>query len=304
MSPDPRRALSALCKVPRVAWRTVALLVAVLAAWVGAGVAGATARLCAPAAVAVAAAAAFASFTVMHDAAHGTIARLRWVNAVAGHLSASILLVRFVAFRQIHRRHHRFTGDPARDPDRWTGLGPRWTLPLRWATADLHYVVEYDKRRCTPREDVAAWVSAAVLIAVVSGLCAAGYFCAVILFWLLPSRIALFALAYSFDYVPHQRPYCAPASQGAQLASFVIRGAGLDTLLLCQNLHLVHHLYPSAPFYRCPRIWGLVREDLLAAGAREVPLFALARPVSVSGAPRALCAPRRACRRAGSIAAS
>jgi beta-carotene hydroxylase len=271
---------SGLFKAPRVAWGTIALFCGLLSVWLTGLVGGALGRVPAPLAVALSTMGAFAAFTVMHDASHQAIGRARWLSALLGHAAASILLVRFVAFQNVHLRHHRFTGDPARDPDRYSGEGPAWQLPLRLATADLHYYFEYDAREGHTRQgDVEAVVSAVLLGAVALALCASGHAGALALFWLLPARLALCFLAYSFDYIPHQRPHCRPASDDRYRASFVIEGRAATVLLLCQNYHLVHHLHPAVPFYRCAWIWRARREELVARGVRPVPLFARPRPL-------------------------
>jgi fatty acid desaturase len=261
-----------------VAWGTIALFTGLSAAWIAGLAGGALGRIPAPIAVALSTAGAFAAFTVMHDASHHAVGRARWISALLGHAAASILLVRFVAFQNVHLRHHRFTGDPARDPDRWSGDGPAWQLPLRLATADLHYYFEYDPRDGVTRQGhIEALASAVLLGAAVAGLCASGHAADFALFWLLPARLALFFLAYSFDYIPHQRPHGRPAAADRYHASFVIEGRAATVLLLCQNYHLVHHLHPGVPFYRCPAIWRARREELAARGVRPVPLFARPR---------------------------
>ena len=274
----------AIFRAPRVAWGTVALFCALFAVWLT-GLAGGASRLIpTPAAVLLSAAGAYAAFTVMHDASHHAVGRARWVSVLLGHAAASILLSRFVAFRNVHLRHHRFAGDPAKDPDRYSGGGPVWQLPFRWATADLHYYFEYDPREgCTQRDDVEAIVSGALLALAIAALCLSGHAAGFALYWLLPARIALFFLAYSFDYVPHQRPHCRSSAIDPCQASFVIEGRAATVLLLCQNYHLVHHLYPGVPFYRCPGIWRARRAALLARGARPVPLFAWPRPRGLEG---------------------
>jgi fatty acid desaturase len=43
----------------------------------------------------------------------------------------------------------------------------------------------------------------------------------------------------------------------------------LTPLLLAQNYHLVHHLHPAIPFYRCARVW---RHNEQAYLQRNVPI--------------------------------
>jgi fatty acid desaturase len=269
-----------LFKAPRIAWGTVALFAGLFLAWGTGLVGGVSGWLPAPVAVALCSVGAYAAFTVMHDASHHVVARSHGLNSLLGHTSASILLARFIGFQSVHRRHHRFAGDRARDPDRYSGEGPGWQLPWRWATADIHYYFEYDPHEpLSPREARDSQVSAWVMGVCIAALCLSGHVTGFLLFWVLPARIALFFSTYSFDYVPHQRPHCRSSSEDRFQASFVIEGRLMTVLLLCQNYHLVHHLYPAVPFYRYPAIWRAFREELRARGATTVKLFERPRPL-------------------------
>ena len=42
---------------------------------------------------------------------------------------------------------------------------------------------------------------------------------------------------------------------------------GLTTLLLGQNYHLIHHLYPAVPFFRYGACFREIRADLAVRGA-------------------------------------
>jgi len=54
----------------------------------------------------------------------------------------------------------------------------------------------------------------------------------------------------------------------------------LDTPLLGQNLHLVHHLFPRVPFYRYRAVFEAARARIEAEGAPVVRLPGAARPVT------------------------
>ena len=73
---------------------------------------------------------AFACFTVLHDAGHGSIvpkgSKLKPLETILGWICAvPLLLVPYRAFQKIHDRHHAFTNDPDRDPDHFS-FGDRW----------------------------------------------------------------------------------------------------------------------------------------------------------------------------------
>ena len=37
----------------------------------------------------------------------------------------------------------------------------------------------------------------------------------------------------------------------------------LTPLMVYQNYHLIHHLYPSVPFYKYIKVWNLRRDELI-----------------------------------------
>jgi len=111
-------------------------------------------------------------------------------------------------------------------------------------------------------------------------------------FWCyaLPGYVAIGFLAMMFDYIPH-RPHGTTniyqgtnltalyrttttsdhGGQGTVMMSYVT--APLSPLMLWQNYHVVHHLYPWIPFYRYAKVWTAMEKEMLAAGVPVVPLL-------------------------------
>jgi fatty acid desaturase len=262
---EPDRALLA---APDIAWATLALSAACLSVWVGSLLALATESLPAYVTVPLSTVAAFATFTPLHDASHQALARSRWVNEVVGRLAAIPLLFGvFGAFRYLHLEHHKFTNEPERDPDHWVALGPSWLLPLRWMTIEYPYITMY-RRRLRPAKRIERFelrTALPLLVAVIAVASYMGYGRAVLFGWYLPAKVAAFLLAYAFDYLPH-RPHLVPARVDRFRATIVQSDPWRTPLLLYQNYHLIHHLYPAIPFYRYSRVWRAQRETLLARG--------------------------------------
>ena len=154
-------------------------------------------------------------------------------------------------------QHHRFSNE-ADDPDSWCGRGRAWTLPLRWASLDLHYYVWYlPKLMSRPRDEIREVVVTLIFsFSMLTWLIANGWGMALLVYWLLPARIAIICLALAFDYLPHS-PYKATDAENKYQATSVRTGMEwfLTPLLMSQNYHLVHHLYPLVPFYRYVRVW-------------------------------------------------
>lgn len=256
---DDPEAFKALIARPQIAWPTVGLFLVALSLYVTGVVMGVSGRWPTWLAVAANALSAYWMFTVAHDAAHNSLSLHRWLNEGLGRIATLTLLPLpiFRAFRYIHMQHHRFSNE-ADDPDYWVGKGSVWALPLRAAVMDLHYIAWYLPRLSSrPKGEIRETLVSVVLgIGFLAWLIAQGWGMEVLLYWLLPARMAVAFLAFAFDYLPHS-PYKATEAENKYIATSVRAGAEwlLTPLLLGQNYHLVHHLYPLVPFYRYVRVW-------------------------------------------------
>ena len=262
--PDPRE------PVPAIAWPTLILLLASLAAYGAATALALGGAIPVAVAVAVNAVAAYLLFTVSHDAAHHAAssrpALNRWMGRVATPFFAP--QASFSVWRFIHMQHHRFTNhDDGRDPDHYTHVGPRWQLPLRWMTIDLHYVRFYaghiGGRPRAEKLELAA--QTAVLATLVAAAAATGHLADLLLLYVLPSRIAVVYLGWAFDYLPHNRLHHTPSENRLRTTRNRVGAERLlSPVLLYQNYHLVHHLHPVVPFYRYLAVWRRNEQAYLA----------------------------------------
>ena len=249
-------------KVPEVAKPTLALFVVSVSAWIASSALALTDSWPWPLTIVVNTIAAFALFTVSHDASHNSLSTHSWVNLWIGRICMVTLspLMGFRAFRFIHMQHHRFTNhDDGQDPDHYTMEGPRWQLPLRFLTLDFYYATWYAPRFSSrpKQERVEVIVTTIVMGALIVGLILSGNFLiGCLVCWLVPARLAVFILGWSFDYLPHHGLTATPKDDKLKTTRNRI---GLERLLtplmLYQNYHLVHHLHPVIPFYRYIAVW-------------------------------------------------
>lgn len=260
-----------------VEWPAALLALGVVGAHAGALALASSGRFVA--ALALGTSAGWMAFTCLHEASHGNVGRVRALDALVGEVAAHVLGVRFLAFRQIHHRHHRFANDPERDPDRYTGDGPAWSRVFRLATTDLHYYAEYRARelRASRLEHALSWVSAFALpaaTALVLFRLGAG---TLVFAWLAPARLALLLAAYFADFLPHGRPV-APSRRDEPLrhTRLVELGPVFDVLALGHGQHLLHHLWPRVPFHRLAGAARARRDELDRAGVVRVDV--LGRP--------------------------
>jgi len=106
------KAASDLLYRPLIAWPTVGLLIASLLTWALAF------RFLSPwCAVPVAACCIYSCFTVLHDASHHSLSKIRWINNTLGHIaSVPFIWSSFALFRYVHLQHHKHTNDHKLDP--------------------------------------------------------------------------------------------------------------------------------------------------------------------------------------------
>lgn len=197
-------------------------------------------------------------FSPIHDAIHRSMTQSNRLND----FFMWFILLPIVPFsngrllRVMHMQHHRFANDPERDPDHWTMTAP-FKMFWIWFLWDFYYLIFYLRRKeyfkeidaGNPVRDT-AWVwSLAFFI---------GFFYPqeVIFLWFVPSRLMAWLIAAVFMYLPHW-PHDIEHADAPYQATHLRAGfEWLLTPLLCwQNYHLVHHLYPTVPFYRYRRIW-------------------------------------------------
>lgn len=251
-----------LMQRPVYAWPTIALTVAITVVFVGATALAVRGAIPMWLAVVLNSLCSYAAYSVLHEASHGLISTHRLLNDNLGRIGMLMVSITpfFRAYRFLHMTHHRFTNDPVRDPDYFCGSGPGWMLPIRWMVMDTAYVKtyflpgHYDSR---PREEkVEFWLSMVFAAVVLAVVLSQGWGVEFLVYYFIPTRVALFLLAITFDWLPHY-PHDTPAEQNKYRATSNRVGMEwlLDVLFIGHNYHLAHHLYPTAPFYRYKRIW-------------------------------------------------
>ncbi|MBI3928112.1 MAG: fatty acid desaturase [Armatimonadetes bacterium] len=200
-----------------------------------------------------------------HEGMHGTLLRgwrrNRWFAVLLG----ATTLVSFTAYRVLHHRHHRYLGD-SRDPDDYHNYTEN--SRLIWL---LHYVRlllgaplylllipvfgwKYAGRR--DRQAIAAEY------ALMGGLYAW-------LAWTVPAGMLLkgwlvpLALTGFFTNLRGFTQHGLVDTSDAYLASRSIHPAPLVRfLMLNENYHLEHHLFPEVPSYRLGELHRLIWKRL------------------------------------------
>ncbi|MBI2691248.1 MAG: fatty acid desaturase [Solirubrobacterales bacterium] len=256
--------------IPAVAWPTFALFAGALIVWLASTLAGVKDFWPAPVSVLVNGIAAFLMFSVAHECSHASASSNQRFNLWLGRVATPFFTAigSFSLLRFVHMQHHRFTNHTdGSDPDHYTQSDSRFALPFRWMTIDFNYFVFYLSRISSrPRSEKFEFlVNLAIVVAVIATLWLNGYAVDVLLYYLIPTRIALFILAWSFDWLPHHELTDTVESNRFRATRNIVGAEFILTpLLVYQNYHLVHHLHPRIPFYRYIAVWRNNEDSYLA----------------------------------------
>lgn len=189
-------------------------------------------------------------FTAVHEAVHNTASRIRMINEAIGQVSAFLLLFPFKTFRYFHFLHHKHANSVAEDPDVWSKQRPYF---LRALTQSFYYHYLYVKRFAHLNQHQRnEYIGSILLTLLVVGLLFSLGASWILFSWVLSAFLAGGFIAFALVHLPHQD--YSEVKEEFLVAN--IRPGKLPTLLLCcHNYHLIHHLYPSIPFYRYSRVW-------------------------------------------------
>lgn len=220
----------------------------------------------------------FAYYTLVHESIHGNVIRRAdrsWIHQLLGWWGALNMMTSYPALRRIHLLHHQHTNTD-NDPDYNLCHGPLWKsigrvvmlrtllllpLPIVRLVPAAAYTIK--SARLTPAEmrthaitvtalQLAFWVAIALGYAEV----------ALLLYW-VPMMIGLVLLNIFFQWLPH-----VPFDKTDRYGKARVYMPFAQRLLLGQNLHLGHHLWPSVPFFNYRPLNDRLRVQYESAGAK------------------------------------
>ncbi|MEA5420762.1 fatty acid desaturase [Spirulina sp. CCNP1310] len=201
------------------------------------------------------------SGSIIHDACHNGAHANRIVNATLGHISALILGFAYPVFTRVHLQHHAHVNDPENDPDHWVSTGgPLWLIAPRF----FYHEMFFFQRRLWRKYELLEWfLSRAFLLGIVWLSLQYDFFSYIVTYWFMPAGFVGIALGLFFDYLPH-RPF---EERDRWKNARVYASPLLNLLILGQNYHLVHHLWPSIPWYKYEAAYQLTKPMLEAKGS-------------------------------------
>lgn len=229
----------------------------------------------------------YASFTPLHDATHRTVSSNRRLNDFLGTLSCLLLLPGITTriYRYLHLEHHRYTGDPSKDPDEPFVASRGWQIPLTLAGLDLlwtrWYIARWNTRPSSERIEFALSIGFYVLFHIV--WLASPYALEFILVWVIPQRLGLFYVSWFFARIQHPKGVTWEQTP-FQTTVRVVTNAFARIMLIGQANHHVHHLAPSVPYYRYHQAWDLGKSLLQDQNIPTRRLFSESQDLKLSTA--------------------
>ena len=201
--------------------------------------------------------------TVIHDACHNVAHRNKVVNALMGHGSALILGFAFPVFTRVHLQHHAHVNDPENDPDHFVSTGgPLWLIAARF----FYHEIFFFKRRLWRKYELLEWFLSRLFVATLIYLSVQfGFLNYILNYWFAPALVVGLALGLFFDYLPH-RPF---QERDRWKNARVYPSPILNVMILGQNYHLIHHLWPSIPWYAYQSAYRATKPLLDAKGSPQ-----------------------------------
>ena len=216
-----------------------------------------------------------ALFAPVHETMHLTAFRDRRVNAVVGWLAACPSLLNWHFYTVFHLAHHRFTQDPARDPELSPPppAGPGGyilrVLAVNYWRARARVIGDcwrgdvsgYKFIPAAAQPQVIAsvrWMCVAVAAAALGSALLWGWW-APLLFWVAPQMVGQVFLRL---YLLTEHTGCAETPNGLVNTRTTLTNAAMRRLMWNMSYHAEHHLYPSIPFHRLPDAHQAIRGRL------------------------------------------
>ncbi|AQA18500.1 fatty acid desaturase [Halioglobus japonicus] len=274
---DQQALQSAKRYMGEVAWPTIILGLSLGAGYLAILAGSLTGQLPLWAAVPLMASVTYLSYTVLHEAVHGSISgshpSLRWINESLGYMAAWILMTPLTAHRHEHLAHHRHTNSAGEDPD--FDVSKIRNAPVDAALAALNvargqytYYVRHRWSRAQGKQNLYFCLEIAAAVLPRLGLLVAGYWQEVVLLMGIAWLIGLAIVLYLFAYLVH-RPH-RDVGRYVDTSTILVPGRLhklVTWLWVFQNYHSIHHLFSRVPFYHYVRLFDEIEPIMRAKGA-------------------------------------
>lgn len=213
-------------------------------------------------------------FHLMHECTHNTVFTRQWLNRLVANVCGFVLFLPAQWFYHFHHAHHRYTQDENRDPELATPKPDtymRWMvhmsgLTIWWASAKLFAkalaeepsddFIPKKKRRAVRREILLQLAVYVVLLAV----CLMTGSKALFWIWLLP---LLVGQPFLRAYLLAEHGGCDKGTNMFANTRTVFTLPLVRWLTWNMSYHTEHHVYPTVPFHRLPKLHDLMKGHLV-----------------------------------------
>jgi fatty acid desaturase len=203
-------------------------------------------------------------FAPMHECVHRTAFASRWLNEVFGWIAGLLSVYNFTYYRHYHTWHHRYTQDPARDPelmdpkprtmfdylrelsgfDFWRNRPGNFLRMAFGRTKQWPFVPENARWKIA----LSAFAQLAIYIA---GLASIGFGNTFALYYFFLPAVLAQPLLRAILIAEHTG--CSQDENGLTNTRTTLTGFPIRLLMWNMPYHAEHHLYPSIPFHRLPQ---------------------------------------------------
>jgi fatty acid desaturase len=205
-------------------------------------------------------------FTPLHECIHRTAFKTRALNEAVAFVIGVLIILPREYFRAFHFAHHRFTQDPARDPELsapkptnlrqwlWHVSGvPYWIAQARGAVehalgrAPETFYKDGNQRGAVIREAriVLALYALVFIASLATGSAAA------LLYWVIPALLGQPALRL---YLMAEHGLCPLVPEMLENTRTTYTNPLMRALAWNMPYHAEHHAYPAVPFHRLAEV--------------------------------------------------
>lgn len=205
-----------------------------------------------------------------HESQHGNYSRgnpkMRWLDALVGHITLVTLISPYEILRITHMKHHAYTNDPEKDPD-YLNAHSKSLLKTIKRSADGSSTSDYEKcldvfandknfvnsyKKAIP---IALLYRAILLTLVVI------FPLETLLLWWLPAKIGTVYVVIFFSWFPHQHTSKGRYKDTRFWSHWMPRYVNHS-----MQLHFIHHLHPNIGHYDEPKAIEALKPILIARG--------------------------------------
>ena len=218
-------------------------------------------------------------FMVVHETAHKTAFQSRALNLAFGHLSSFAVFLPYEYYCLFHWDHHRYTQDPARDPELLSVPIPRSDTGLAFSYTGLRQVafrvglllrhavtgnatspwIPESKRHVVVRE---ARLYVAFYVALL--LASLALHTSILLWvWLVP---VLVGQSFLRPYLYAEHTGCERTRSAFQNTRTTYTATFVKWFAWNMPYHVEHHAYPSIPFHALPKLNQIVADQIVYRG--------------------------------------